>query len=88
MFTRSGILERIIKPQQGGFSEEHAHYVLSLDFTAEEQARYLDLSSKSQNGPLDPDEQAELDDFLAVNAILMILQSKARTSLRKHTSAA
>ncbi len=84
----SSILERIIDPQQGSFSTEHARYVLSLDFSPSQHARYTELSSKAQEGSLTEDEQAELDDFLNVNALLTILQSKARVSLKKHNPAA
>lgn len=86
--SQSAILDRIIEPQHGGFSAEHARYVLSLDFLPEERARYAELSDKAQTGSLNSSEQTDLDDFLSVNALLTILQSKARTSLRKHNSAA
>jgi hypothetical protein len=82
------ILDRIIEPQAGGFSEEHARYVLSLDFSADEHAYYDELAAKAQEGSLSADEQADLDEFLAVNAMLTVLQSKARVSLKKHSSAA
>jgi hypothetical protein len=88
MATQTGILDRIIEPHRGGFSEEHARYVLSLDFTPQEHARYAELAAKAQDGALDPEEQAEIDEFLSVNALLTVLQSKARVSLKKHTSAA
>jgi hypothetical protein len=88
MTTGTSILERIIEPQRGGFSNEHARYVLSLDFSAEEQARYADLARKVQDGHLTEQEEAELNEFVAANAILTILQSKARISLKKHNPAA
>jgi hypothetical protein len=88
MARESDIFDRIIGPQRGGFSEEHARYVLSLDFTPGEHARYADLAVKAQDGSLAADEQNEIDDFLAVNAMLAVLQSKARVSLQKHNSAA
>ena len=88
MTTGASIIERIIEPQKGGFSNEHARYVLSLDFSTEEQARYAELARKVQVTPLTEQEAAELDEFLAANALLTILQSKARNSLKKHTPAA
>jgi hypothetical protein len=86
--ARTTLLERLIEPQRGSFSQEHARYVLSLDFSPVEHARYEQLSNKAQDGSLTADQQLELDEFLSVNALLMILQSKARVSLKKHTSAA
>lgn len=84
MPTSPDIFERIIEPHQGGFSEEHARYVLSLDFTPEEHARYAELALKAQDGSLTTDERALIDDFLSVNAVLTVLQSKARVSLKQH----
>ena len=88
MVSQSGILERIIEPHRGGFSPEHARYVLSLDFSPEEHTLYASLSEKAQAGALSDRERAELDDFLTVNALLTILQAKARISLKKHGPAA
>ena len=81
-------LERVISPQSGGFSAEHARYVLSLGFSDEEQCRFEVLSRRVQDGVLTEDDKAELDEFIAVNTLLMVLHSKARTSLKNSPSAA
>jgi hypothetical protein len=86
--TATSLLERIIEPRQGGFSSEHARYVLSLDFSPEEQARYAELAAKSGHGTLSKSEEAELGEFVATNALLTLLQSKARISLKRHNPAA
>jgi hypothetical protein len=88
VILQSGILEQVIQPQHGGFSPEHARYVLSLDFSSDQRSKYSELSAKAQSGKLSPREQSYLDEFLAANALLMILQSKARVSLKQHNSAA
>jgi hypothetical protein len=88
MVAHTAILDRIIEPQRGGFSPEHARYVLSLDFSPDEHARYAALCEMAQAGTLSDQERADLDDFLAVNALLTILQAKARISLKKHVPAA
>ena len=88
MISRSTILDRVIEPQRGSFSTEHAQYVLSLGFSAVEQSRFAELSERVQQQNLSEEEQIELDEFLSVNALLVILQSKARVSLKKHNSAA
>jgi hypothetical protein len=88
MVAQSALLDRIIEPRHGGFSPEHARYVLSLDFSAEDHARFATLSEKAQSGTLSDQERADLDDLLAVNALLAILQAKARISLKKHSPAA
>jgi len=86
--TLSGILEKIIEPQRGGFSADLAKYVLSLNFAADQQKLYEELSRKAQEGPLSDDEQEKIDGLLSANAFLMVLQSKARISLRQHGFAA
>ncbi len=88
MIAPSTIFDRIIQPQHGDFSPEHARYILSLDFPSDQHDRFVELSAKAQAGTLAEQEQADLDDFLNANALLMILQSKARVSLKKHNTAA
>ena len=82
------LLERVIEPESGGLLPDHARYVLSLGFSSAERKRYLELSEKAQDGQLSPEDQAELDEFLTVNGLLMLLQSKARRSLNKPGTAA
>jgi hypothetical protein len=88
MVIRSAILDRVIEPQRGSFSPEHARYVLSLGFSPEDHARYQELSTKAQEGALSEEDAAELDEFLYADTVLMILQSKARVSLQNQNPAA
>lgn len=81
-------LGQMIQPQNGGFSVELANFLLSLKFSEQEQIRYQELAAKCQDGALSEAEQAEIDEFLAANTLLMILQSKARVSLKNSPSAA
>lgn len=74
-------MTRLIAPNSGDLSPEHAQYILSLGFTAEEQARCHELSYKAQDGALTSDEENELDEFLTTSALLMLMQAKARRSL-------
>jgi hypothetical protein len=88
MLSGASILERIIEPRTGGFSNEHARYILTLDFSAEEQTRYAELARRNKEGGLTAEEEAELNEFVTANALLTILQSKARISLKRHSPAA
>lgn len=83
---QSAILERVIEPNRGDLSPDVAKYILKLDFPPQDHARYHLLAEKAQEGGLTDQEQAELDDYLSVNAFLAIVQSKARVSLREHGS--
>jgi hypothetical protein len=88
MTTRTDLFQRMIESSGHHFSAEHARYILSLDFSKREHARYQKLAAKAQAGKLTKAEGEELDEFLTVNSMLTVLQSKARVALRKHTSAA
>ena len=88
MDRQSGILQRVIDPQRGTLPAEFARYLLTLDFPGADQARYAELPEKSQQGTLTELEEAELDEYLDVNDLLMIVQSKARASLKNQNSAA
>ena len=78
----------MIRPEQGSFSPDHARYVLTLGFSPAQKARYLELAEKSNEGMLSEQEAGELREFVLVNEILMLLQSKARLSLKQHNPAA
>jgi hypothetical protein len=88
MGSLKSIFETMIQPTRGTFSPEHAEYILSLHFSREQHARYDALSQKASGGKLRVSERAELEDMLTANAILSILHSKARISLRKRNTAA
>jgi len=78
----------MIDPDRGTFTPDVARYFLSLDFSPEERARCEFLSGKAAAGTLSDEEAGELDEYLAANALLAVLQSKARISMRQRTPAA
>ena len=88
MLTDLAILERVIDAKTGNFSTALAKQVLKFTFPPKDRARYAKLSYKASAGKLKPTEQAELEDYLNVNDLLMILKAKAGASLRGQTPAA
>ena len=78
----------MIDPAHGDFTPEVAKYFLALDFTPDEHAKYESLSGRAAEGTITEAEAVELDELIAANALLTVLQSKARLSLRPHTPAA
>jgi hypothetical protein len=80
--TASAIWSRVIKPKKGTLSPEVARAILKLDFDAHDRRRVDQLSAKAADGTLVDAERAELEEYLRVNDELMILQSKARLSLK------
>jgi hypothetical protein len=88
MVRNAAILERVIEPARGSLTPDLARYILQLDFPPRDHERYISLSTKAQTGALTSAEEAELDDYLSIDAFLGIIQSKARHSLKKHNDAA
>ena len=81
------VIERLLKPQDGGFSEELARFVLSVHFTDVQRQRYAELAEKVDRGGMNIDEQRELESYACANELLMMLHSKARISLRHQPAA-
>jgi hypothetical protein len=85
-FAQSGAIERMLQTQNGSLAPEVARAILSWSFADSDQTRVSELSAKARAGTLSEDETRELDWYLLLGDLLTILQSKARTSLRKHSS--
>ena len=77
----AAIWKRIMELEKGKIPRETARAILKLGFTAQDQDRIEVLSGKAREGVLGVEERAELDNYLRVNDLLTILQSKARQSL-------
>jgi hypothetical protein len=84
--TASAIWARVVKPNRGTLTPEVARAILKLDFDPEDRERINLLSAKAQKGSLSAEERAELEEYVRVNAELMVLQSKARLSLKRAKS--
>ena len=84
MEAMTKILECVIATRQGDFSPEHARYVLTLGFSPEQKARHEQLAYKAQGMDITPTERLELEQFVGATTLLMLLQSKARVSLKRH----
>ncbi len=91
MATRSGtnsstdaaILSRLIRPDRDDLSDEAAQALLKLHFDGEDLDRLHDLTTRNQDGPLDPAERSELESYLRISSFLDLMQAKARRTLKK-----
>lgn len=66
---------------------EYARQLLDLRLSDDDRDRSRTLSEKAQLGTPTTDERDELEDLMTANDVLMILQAKARSSLRSNTAA-
>ena len=88
MLSDPAILDRVIDSKRGDFPAEVARQVLKFAFPPKDRARYEKLSYKAQDGTLTVKERAELEDYLNVNDLLIVLKAKAEASLRNESPAA
>jgi hypothetical protein len=88
MVTGVRILTQLVPRSGGDLPPEIARYVLDLDFPQAVHERHEELSYKAQDGSLSPEERAELEEMIAADTLLSIMQSKARSVLKKHSPAA
>lgn len=88
MANGSTILERVLRPDRGGFSPELAKHVLEFDFPPSDHERYEVLSAKASEGALTEQERMELEEYLDVNDLLTVMKAKAQASLKPRSKAA
>jgi hypothetical protein len=77
------IWSRILRPERDDLSPEAARSLLKLDFEEEDRTRMRELAAKNRSGALTAAEEAELDSYCRVGALLDLMHAKARRTLRK-----
>ena len=82
--SEAAIFSRVLQPDKPSLSPEAASSILKLDFSPADRRRMESLSAKARKGRLTPDEDRELENYINVNHLLTIMQSKARRSLRNN----
>ena len=82
------MLERLMSPQGRDLPPEVARYFLDLSFTEEEQKRISELSEKANEGELSEAEREELRVCVMINDLLVMMQSRARASMKSESPAA
>ena len=76
------ILARAINPAEGNLSEDAARSMLKFKLSPDDLDRVNQLAAKAREGALTSEERAELDDYERTSALLELIQSKARQSLK------
>jgi hypothetical protein len=64
-------------------STEAAQSILEFGLSQQDRDRVDKLAAKARQGALTEQERAELDDYERITALLEIMQSKARLSLKQ-----
>jgi hypothetical protein len=77
------ILARMIRPELGGLSSDAARSILAIRLPPDDCDRVNELAGKARSGELTEEERSELDEYEHVTAVVEIMQSKARLSLKQ-----
>jgi len=83
----AAIWARLMQAQSDALSPQVAEYLLSIEFAESDRQQLRRLAERSEAGILTEAEQVEFDSYLHVGNLLAVLQSKARTALRRKPSA-
>ena len=86
--TQAGILQKVIGPSDRELPAEVARFFLDLSFTDADRDRMATLSEKANEGQLSPAEHEELAFYVIFSDFLLIMQSRARASLKPNSPVA
>ena len=76
------ILARVIGPDNPSFTPAVARSILQLRFSETDTERMNQLAEKARQGILTDEEQSQLHGYLFVGAMIDLMHSKARLSLK------
>lgn len=76
------VLSRAINPADGNLPADVARSMLKFQLSPNDRDRVSELAARAREGTLTEQERAELDDYERTSALLELLQSKARQSLK------
>lgn len=76
------ILSRVVGPENPTFTPEVARSILELRFSDADTARMNELAARARQGDLSEEEQSQLHGYLLVGAMVDLMHSKARLSLK------
>jgi len=79
----SGILSRLVRPEEANLPAAAAEAVLKLHFDRVDIDRLHELTVKNQDDALTLEERQELESYLRVSALVDLMHAKARRSLKK-----
>lgn len=85
--SQAAIFMRLWETEDGMLPQTLARTILKLGFPKFDKTRMHELALKNQEGRIAPSELEELDNYLRAGDLLALLQSKARTTLKKHKRA-
>jgi hypothetical protein len=80
--SEAAILDRVIRPDSGGWPRAAAEAILAVRFGPQDQERMSLLLAKAKAGSLSAAEAEEAENYRHVGRLLELMKSRARRSLR------
>lgn len=80
--SEAAILNRVIRPDAGGWPRAAAEAILGVTFGPEDRERMSLLLEKSKTGTLSSSEAEEVENYRHVGRLLELMKSRARRSLQ------
>lgn len=79
--SEAAILDRVFRPDAGGWTRAAAEAILSVGFNENDRDRMAGLLEKAKAGELSVEEATALENYRHVGRLLELMKSKARRSL-------
>jgi hypothetical protein len=79
--SEAAILDRVFRPDAGGWPRAVAEAILSVGFNENDRERMVGLLEKAKAGELSPQEAEAMENYRHIGRLLELMKSKARRSL-------
>ena len=86
LITQTAILERMLQPNQGGWSVPAAEAILCLSFQKKDVQQMKRLLAKAEAGALSTDDEIAFENYRNVGRFLELMKSRARRTLNQKRS--
>jgi chromosome segregation and condensation protein ScpB len=80
--SEAAILDRVMRPNLGGWPRAAAEAILTVTFDPQDRERMSQLMEKAKAGDLSAEEAEEMENYRHVGRLLELMKSRARRSLR------
>ena len=79
--SEAAILDRVVRPDAGGWPREAAKTILGIGFDRGDRDRMTRLLEKAKAGGLSPEQAEGLENYRRIGRLLELMKSRARRSL-------
>jgi hypothetical protein len=81
--SEAAILDRVFRPDVGGWPREAAEAILEISFEEDDRQVMTSLLEKAKDGALSIEEAEALENYRRIGRLLEVMKSRARQSLNR-----